>query len=397
MAKPMGKRRKDRAAGNGTPQAWGAEGEVPKDAAAVTARQRQRVFPALTGGQAPLGAGRLFGGGAGMEREECWYPGAEGRLYRSLREAVPIIDAAIFRLVRLAGGFEVRCGDEEAQARLRGALETIPVGGNQWGIHAFVASYFEQLLTMGTALGELVLREDGSPAALWNVPLEGITLRRAANGLDAAVCTGADGETPAPCPELVFLSVLHPEPGALTGNSLLKGLPFVSSVLIGGGCEHPGDRGGRADAGQLSADAAADGADRREDGTAAVPAGADVEFHRADELPAGGPAHQRARTLPPGADAGDPADLPDDAAAVGLRERVRGDLGRHHAGGRSGAEPGGAVSGTGGNDAGERRKGRWTFGNRRRLTGKSADRRIRGRTGEPQRRRRTRRRRRSCG
>lgn len=33
-------------------------------------------------------------------------------------------------------------------------------------------------------------------------------------------------------PELCLLSVLDPQPGALTGTSLLKGLPFVSSVLL---------------------------------------------------------------------------------------------------------------------------------------------------------------------
>ena len=31
---------------------------------------------------------------------------------------------------------------------------------------------------------------------------------------------------------MCLLSVLNPEPGALTGNSMLKGLPFVSSVLL---------------------------------------------------------------------------------------------------------------------------------------------------------------------
>ncbi len=33
----------------------------------------------------------------------------EGRLYEMLREAVPIIDAAIVKLIRLTGGFTVSC------------------------------------------------------------------------------------------------------------------------------------------------------------------------------------------------------------------------------------------------------------------------------------------------
>jgi len=147
---------------------------------------------------------------------------------------VPIIDAAVMRLVRLLGGFKLRVESGEiAEKRLCEFLSMIPVGGTQRGISAFVGGYFEQLLTYGTALGELVLREDGQPAALWNAPLEGITLRRAKNGLDVEICTGEpDKLKAAPWPELLFYSVLSPSPGALTGNSLLKGLPFVSAVLL---------------------------------------------------------------------------------------------------------------------------------------------------------------------
>ena len=186
-------------------------------------RGGQRAFPAVTGNS---------GIWVGMGAAGC--PAGEAMLYRQLREAVPIIDAAVMRLVRLLGGFEVCCENQAAQGRLEDFLEMIPVGGNQLGLSAFVSSYFEQLLTYGTALGELILREDGQPAALWNAPLEGITLRRAKNGLDVEICTGIPGEKlrPAPYPELLLYSVLNPAPGALCGNSLLKGLPYVSSVLL---------------------------------------------------------------------------------------------------------------------------------------------------------------------
>jgi len=161
-------------------------------------------------------------------------PAGEAALYRQLRETVPIIDAAVMRLVRLLGSFKLRVESGDiAEKRLCEFLGMIPVGGTQRGLPAFVAGYFEQLLTYGTALGELILREDGRPAALWNAPLEGITLRRAKNGLDVEICTGeAEKLKAAPYPELLFYSVLNPAPGALTGNSLLKGLPFVSAVLL---------------------------------------------------------------------------------------------------------------------------------------------------------------------
>ena len=54
----------------------------------------------------------------------------QSRLYYSLREAVPVIDAAIFKIVRLASGFEVKCRNAKAQAALDTFLQSVPVGGN---------------------------------------------------------------------------------------------------------------------------------------------------------------------------------------------------------------------------------------------------------------------------
>ncbi len=144
-----------------------------------------------------------------------------------------MIDAAIFKIVRLTGGFTVECRDAKAQAALDLFLQNVPVGGNQQGIDAFIATYFEQLLTCGTAVGEIVTDGQGRIAALYNAPLKDIELRRAENGLGIELCVRSGVEAvPVKYPELVMLSVLNPEPGQLTGNSMLKGLPFVSSVLM---------------------------------------------------------------------------------------------------------------------------------------------------------------------
>ena len=76
------------------------------------------------------------------------------RLYYALREAVPVIDAAIFKIVRLTGGFRVECTDSAAQTAIDEFIESVPVGGNRQGVSAFISTYFEQLLTCGTALGD---------------------------------------------------------------------------------------------------------------------------------------------------------------------------------------------------------------------------------------------------
>jgi len=157
----------------------------------------------------------------------------QSKLYYALREAVPVIDAAVFKLVRLTSGFAVKCADSKAQTALDNFLQSVSVGGNQRGIDAFVSTYFEQLLTCGTAVGEIVTDGRGHIAALYNAPLKDIELRRMENGIDIEVCVRQGFETvPVPYPELVILSVLNPEPGRPEGNSMLKGLPFVSSVLM---------------------------------------------------------------------------------------------------------------------------------------------------------------------
>ena len=50
--------------------------------------------------------------------------GTEFQLYRSMREALPVLDAAITKLVRLVGGFTVTC--PQGQEGLQHFLQTVP-------------------------------------------------------------------------------------------------------------------------------------------------------------------------------------------------------------------------------------------------------------------------------
>lgn len=155
------------------------------------------------------------------------------QLYGALRDAVPIIDAAVTKLVRLTGGFSIRCTDPKAQEYMDSFVSGICVNGNQAGLEAFVSGYFEQLLTYDTAIGEVVTDCNGTPCALFNAPLENIELRRNKNGLNIDIYSLVSGQPEKIAyPELTVMSVLNPEAGALTGNSLLKGLPFVSAVMM---------------------------------------------------------------------------------------------------------------------------------------------------------------------
>ena len=157
----------------------------------------------------------------------------EMALYKALREAIPIIDAAIYKLVRLVGSFEVLCDDKYAEKQLKHFLKNVNVGGTRWGIDAFVSTFFEQLLTYGTAVGEMVTDGD-TITHLYNADLKSVSFSQGKNPLDIVISTdnGYGNFTPVPYPGLVLWSVHNPEPGEVYGTSVLKGLGFVSDVLV---------------------------------------------------------------------------------------------------------------------------------------------------------------------
>ena len=156
------------------------------------------------------------------------------RLYDAMREAVPVIDAAITKTVRLCGGFHIECENKHAERAVNYALNYLPVGSSGRGIQTFVSSYLDQLITHGTAVGEMVMSPYGDVAALYNVPLRDVELMLGENPLDVRVCSCGGRDTPREVPnqDLVLLSSLSPRPGEIKGISILKGLPFMVDILM---------------------------------------------------------------------------------------------------------------------------------------------------------------------
>ncbi len=159
---------------------------------------------------------------------------AEHRLYSDLRRNVPVLDGAVCKIVRLTGGFNVVCEDAAAQKILDDFLLNVNVGGTQKGIGSFIDLYLDNLLTYGTAVGEMVLSSDNRDFSLYNAPLESIGLcRNSVNPLQTEVFTVKNGmEKTVRNQNRIMVSVLDPEAGELYGNSVLRGLPFVSAVLL---------------------------------------------------------------------------------------------------------------------------------------------------------------------
>lgn len=155
----------------------------------------------------------------------------ERALYRALREHVPLIDASINKLRRLLGSFQVECPDPEAQEQLRRFLEDVRVNAAEQGIDAFLGVYFEELLTYGNAVGEMVLG-GGQIGALYNASLDSVELEQTGPlEVKVSVWDGAKKRC-CPYPQLLLVSTLNPEAGSIRGTSLLRGLPFVSEILL---------------------------------------------------------------------------------------------------------------------------------------------------------------------
>lgn len=158
----------------------------------------------------------------------------EFSLYRSIREAVPIIDAAILKLVRLSGGMTVSCRDKQGERALQQFLKTVQVGWNQQGIQVFLDSYIDSLLTYGRSVGEMVMEPgQGEIAAVLCGDVSDVEVKENGSPLDFVLGLRKDGEVEElPYQELLLFTPYQPSPTAPYGVSLLHSMPFLSNILL---------------------------------------------------------------------------------------------------------------------------------------------------------------------
>ena len=160
--------------------------------------------------------------------------GGEANLYRSVRQAVPVVDAAIGKIIRLAGGLTVTCGDPRAQRELSQFLRTVPTGRGQQGIQAFLDCYLDSMLTFGQGIGEIVLTENGRDiAAVLCGRVEDISIREGDNPLDFSICGYGEDGLPHPLPrqDLLLFTPYQPETHSPYGVSMLRSMPFFTQLL----------------------------------------------------------------------------------------------------------------------------------------------------------------------
>ena len=157
----------------------------------------------------------------------------EEQVYRQLREAVPVLDAAVGKLVRLTGGFSVKCVSPTAEQKLKEFLQNVPCGRGQYGAENFLSGYLDSLLTYGRAVGEMVVAGGKLRGICWgdvtrlqvcegDNPLETVIWGPDANGRMTAL----------PYQHLLVLTTLNPEPAHPYGVSLFRGMPFLADILM---------------------------------------------------------------------------------------------------------------------------------------------------------------------
>lgn len=153
----------------------------------------------------------------------------EKELYDRLRNAVPVIDAALMKIIRLTGGFKVICSDEKLQPELNFFLENVPVGLNGKSINVFADNFLDSILTYGSAIAEIVPDNSGKCiAGIWNGDVSRIKI--------------SAGETPFSRKYFIRDAngdeklILHPErilySSLIGGKPLLRGIPALSNILM---------------------------------------------------------------------------------------------------------------------------------------------------------------------
>ena len=169
----------------------------------------------------------------GMLDEYVPLGGSSVRLYRAIREAVPVIDAAIIKLIRMTGGVSARCGDKSVENQLNEFLRTVDTGRGQMGINSFLNCYLDSMITCGRAVGEIVLYPNREIAAVFCGNVSDVEIREGRSPLDFELCSWSDGEIkPFPNQKLLLFTPFNPESDSPYGVSLMRSMPFLADILL---------------------------------------------------------------------------------------------------------------------------------------------------------------------
>lgn len=156
----------------------------------------------------------------------------EKLLYDNIRYCIPLVDAAICKIVRLTGGLVVTCTDERYQTLLDDFIENVPVGANGKSLGTFMDCFLDSLLTYGNAIGEILVdKNTGKFVGLSNGNIADVEIKFGNSPLEKQYFLKGEKE-PISMPQLILFSSINNISGELLGRSILRGLPTLSSILL---------------------------------------------------------------------------------------------------------------------------------------------------------------------
>jgi phage putative head morphogenesis protein, SPP1 gp7 family len=185
-------------------------------------------------------------------------------LYEALKEAIPMLDAGIGRMVTLDGILEVEGGNDALVAEIEEWMRNIPVNDVESGYQAFYASQGEELYEQGHGIAEIIydakgrdviglrvadskgtafVREEDRMRVFYRAPsvctdgrpdglaqVEAILQGRVRSAIGASLLLEV-GYVELD-PRQLVIAVNRPEADNPYGTSLLRSVPFVSQILL---------------------------------------------------------------------------------------------------------------------------------------------------------------------
>ena len=157
----------------------------------------------------------------------------EKELYDKLRFTVPVIDAAIIKIIRLTGGFRVISSDEKFQDRLDDFINNVPVGLTGKSLYTFIDNYLDSIITYGNAVGEIIINKNtGMIDGLYNGNICDIEIKCGNSPVERKYFLKNGRERILiRHPERILFTAMNPATDGM-GRSILRGLPVLSNILL---------------------------------------------------------------------------------------------------------------------------------------------------------------------
>jgi SPP1 gp7 family putative phage head morphogenesis protein len=158
----------------------------------------------------------------------------ESTFYEFLREAIPIIDAAIGRLTSLDGHIVVKGNNEALVEEIQEWFYNVPVNSVQKGVQAFHQSFTSEAFEQGFALGEFIANKKRTDIVeLRTADSKYIKFKRnASGGLDIFQKSDADLTERQLNSENLFYFSINNENQNPYGTPLMRSCEFVAKILI---------------------------------------------------------------------------------------------------------------------------------------------------------------------